>query len=346
MSAPSVSNVTEADSESLGITAVITLTLDAVMGNEISVYSVVAKRWPRIAAGIVVALGVAEFVVGGLTADSSLQLYVFAWATCTGGLWFLFEKAEQAISDDTRARIAAMLNAPTDSARIRAIPHHFAILFDKIFGLRHWSRRCFYRSCAASIVSSGLVLCLFIALGIGGWSVSTRDDTVGPWIEWRSAESSFGMVFPLFFILALVLNAIPDYLSLLETRWMVRQMEKGRSIVLLLVLDVIATAIIAFVSIWIVLAAGDTARFAAPWKVLTGKSYTSPFFYTAFFTSVWLWLYVASVFVSRALGSMRSGVGVLLSVTDVQKHPLRAMGFVTVMIVSVIFVLLMPLVLI
>ena len=46
-------------------------------------YSAVTKYWPRIAAGLVVAVGLIEFVVGGLTSDSDLELYGFAWATTT-----------------------------------------------------------------------------------------------------------------------------------------------------------------------------------------------------------------------------------------------------------------------
>ena len=68
-------------------------------------------------------------------------------------------------------------------------------------------------------------------------------------------------------------------------------------------------------------------------------------FYSAFFTSVWLWIYAASVLVSRVLLQMNSGVGFLLRVTDVERQPFRSMGFVSVIIVSVLFALGLPLVL-
>ncbi len=69
------------------------------------------------------------------------------------------------------------------------------------------------------------------------------------------------------------------------------------------------------------------------------------FFSSAFFTSVWLWLYAASVLVSRVLLRMNSGVGFLLRVTDVERQPFRSMGFVSVIIVSVLFALGLPFVL-
>ena len=60
---------------------------------------------------------------------------------------------------------------------------------------------------------------------------------------------------------------------------------------------------------------------------------------------VWLWLYAASVLVSRVLLRMNSGVGFLLRVTDVERQPFRSMGFVSVIIVSARFALGLPLVL-
>ena len=69
------------------------------------------------------------------------------------------------------------------------------------------------------------------------------------------------------------------------------------------------------------------------------------FFYSAFFTSAWLWLYAASVGVSRVLLRMNNGVGFLLRVTDVERQPFRSMGFVSVIIVSGLFAVGLPLVL-
>ena len=69
------------------------------------------------------------------------------------------------------------------------------------------------------------------------------------------------------------------------------------------------------------------------------------FFYSAFTTSVWLWVHAAAVLLSRVLLRMNNGIGFLLRVTDVERQPFRSMGFVSVIIVSVLFALGLPLVL-
>jgi hypothetical protein len=66
-------------------------------------YRTVTRYWPRIAVGLVVVVGIAEWVVEGLTSNGALEFYVFVWATATGGLWYIFEKAEGALSAETKA---------------------------------------------------------------------------------------------------------------------------------------------------------------------------------------------------------------------------------------------------
>jgi len=70
------------------------------------------------------------------------------------------------------------------------------------------------------------------------------------------------------------------------------------------------------------------------------------FFYSAFFTSAWLWLYALSVYASRGLVRMNHGVGFLLRASDVSRQPLRSIGFVSVVLLTMLFSLGLPLVLI
>lgn len=64
-----------------------------------------------------------------------------------------------------------------------------------------------------------------------------------------------------------------------------------------------------------------------------------------FFTFVWLWLYTASALASRVLVRMSGGLGLLLKVTDVEQQPFRSMGFTSVVLVSLLFLVGLPFVL-
>jgi hypothetical protein len=315
-------------------------------------FSIVGKHWHRIAGALVVLIGFAEFVVGGLTADSGLEMYIFAWATVTGSLWFLFEKAETTISDATRQRLVHALEESDARTLLQSIPSQFAALFDKIFGEKHFSRRCFYLSALASFVASVVVLGLFVATGFGGWSTTPIDsphDIPGlltiyhRWPEWGGYSATDAVSF---LAAAVYFNLIPDYLSLLETRWLIRWMEKGKGLVKGIAADIAATTVISMASVLLVLAAtGFPDGPTSPLDVVTGRSAYSVFFYTAFFTSVWLWLYAASVLLSRLLVKLNDGVGFLLNVTDMEQQPLRALGFVSILLVSGIFLVFLPAVL-
>ena len=162
--------------------------------------------------------------------------------------------------------------------------------------------------------------------------------------EWPTVNSTHVVSF---LASAVYFNILPDYLSLLETRWVIRWMEKGKGLLKWIAFDLAATASISMASVLLVLAAtGWPDGPTGPLDVVTGRSRFSIFFYTAFFTSVWLWLYGASVLISRLLVRVNAGVGFLLNVTDVRQSPLRAVGFVSILLVSAIFLLFLPVVLV
>jgi hypothetical protein len=110
----------------------------------------VTRYWPRIAAVLVGAIVWAELVGGWMTADSGVDFYLMAWAGATGGLWFLFEKAETALSEESRRSVARRVQAMDFRGTVESIPEHFASLMKHVFGERHLSARCFTRSSVAS----------------------------------------------------------------------------------------------------------------------------------------------------------------------------------------------------
>jgi hypothetical protein len=148
-----------------------------------------------------------------------------------------------------------------------------------------------------------------------------------------------------FMLLGLLLNVLPDYLSLLETRWLIGRMKRGR-VVPLLGLDVLLTTAIQLGVLWAIdtWTAGRAPPFD-PVDLIRGSYIWSPFFYSAFFTSVWLWIYGLAALVSQLLVRIGSGAGFLLRLTDIEDQPFRSMGFTAVVLVSVGFLIGLPFVL-
>ncbi|MFG1691130.1 hypothetical protein ACGF5M_03050 [Gemmatimonadota bacterium] len=326
------------------------------------VYRTVTRYWPRIAVGLVALAAFTEWIVGGLTADTSIELYLMAWAGVTSGLWFLSDTAEKTLSEESRTRVVNALRTPGVFSGLREVPIQFATLFDRVFGERHWSVKCIRRSFLAS-------LCAFLVLLVwkfsGGWTPNGFN------IDYDSALEAGGVFFARVALYVVVLNFIPDYLSLLQTRWFVSLLAQGRVAAgVVLLLDVVATATIAAVAMLIVnqirllsiapitaFPSGDVTipmgleAVGPTFRILVSPGRSLDFnlvqisFMTAFFTSVWLWIYAASVMVSRVLVRMGGGVGFLLRVTDVEKQPFRSMGFTSVVLVSLLFLVGLPFVL-
>ena len=324
-------------------------------------YFTVTKHWPRIAAGLVVLVGVVELVLGGLMADSGVEFYMMAWAGTTGGVWFLFEKAESALSESSRAQVTEWLTLTRFREGVSAIPEQFANLFDRVFGEQHLSWRCFLRSTLASAVMVSVLLTL---------------EATGPWTQGVTqvmtayAEGSepfvIALSLPGLVAGAVLLNVVPDYLSLLQTRYAIKWAQRSHRLLAVLVIDFLATLVVSFVFISVVATGaliavlveigppltqerfiepfvGESALFQGSRTLLA--SYVRIYFLSAFFTSVWLWLHMLTWAISRTLVRMSGGVGFLLRVTDVERQPFRSMGFVSVIITSALFALGLPLVL-
>jgi hypothetical protein len=335
-------------------------------------YTMVTKHWPRIAAGVVLTLGFIELVAGGLTANSSVEFYLMAWAGATGGLWFLFEKAERALSVETRRTVAERLQQADFRTAIQSLPDNFALLFDRVFGERHLTKHCFLRSCVASIASVAVLLAVALALDL---AFGFGADLSGELFPVQDGDMRALGVLAFTLLTLGAINVVPDYLSLLETRWAINLMRRSGRILPALIVDAVLTTIISAGAVAIgmlgVLALFEAASRIDP-SILTDATleteaafllsepapiavavrgavtFSQPIaiaFYSAFFTSAWLWLYAASVPVARLLLGLNSGVGFLLRVTDVERQPFRSLGFVAVVVTSIVFAAGVPFVL-
>ena len=188
--------------------------------------------------------------------------------------------------------------------------HHFCVLFDAVFGERHLSIRCFLRSSLASIVT---VLSLFVLFGPVLGLLNTRTLTT---IDLLHA-----------LILGAAINVIPDYVSLYETRWLLKRFETVRSFpgqVAVLVADLVITGAITWgaINAWQWVGPGG-GRMLSTVELLALFSVYSIFFYSTFLTSVWAWLYCSSLWFMRLF--TRSPLKYLL---DVEKQPVQTTALV------------------
>jgi hypothetical protein len=165
----------------------------------------------------------------------------------------------------------------------------------------------------------------------------------------------------------LITNWIPDYLSLVESRYIIGKMARASSWarrIGYLVLDAGATLAISFFSIHMGMVlllpvvspvmdvevgcltpasySIDTAvelfvaglRFESPAGTINYDA-TGIYIYSTFLTSVWVWLYLGGGFVLRAFVALRgAGTG---REDVIGRHPLRAMGLLLLVLFSAVF---------
>ncbi|MEO1471105.1 MAG: hypothetical protein AAFV86_18825, partial [Pseudomonadota bacterium] len=127
----------------------------------------------------------------------------------------------------------------------------FVSLFDAVFGARHLSLKCFVRSAIASLIAVA-----------GIWMLMGEAGTFALRLE---AELGLGAVL----VIALGVNVVADYVSLLETRWLLGQMHRIRSTwaqALVLVADALVSGAIIWAAIalyvWSPLYEGEIDSFA------------------------------------------------------------------------------------
>lgn len=138
-------------------------------------------------------------------------IYGASWVTITGGVWALFERAETVVAPAIKAEISMWLRN-LKGPSIRAWPHTFVQVFDRVFGSRHVSWRCFVRSALASFASIVVVVLVWGALRPS---------------EFRAFVAEEGAATGLIVVLGsgALVNVFPDYLSLLETRFVIGRMK-------------------------------------------------------------------------------------------------------------------------
>jgi hypothetical protein len=157
----------------------------------------------------------------------------------------------------------------------------------------------------------------------------------------------------------LALNVLPDYLSLLKTRYSIqvcRTLNSNVTIAGVLLLDLLGSALIAsiylglfdvfMITVFPPEGGRNTLSLRNIWGTIniafTLRSGTPPdlapplgvWFYSNFMASLWLWLYVLASLVLRLAQRMEKGVVVAKRVLDIERQPFMSLAVVCILMTS------------
>jgi len=264
-----------------------------------------------------------------------------AGGVLAGIVWKFFERVEAVLTDQTKLEIALWLRVRRTETGIIAEqavswPDTFRSLFDRVFGAKHWTWPCFWRSTVATV--------LLLLIGI----IITFGKRSGPALFSSKKPFVWAMLMWLGFLI------VAAFLSLLKTR-RILDIVKGRNPLGYLLFDTAANLYIASPAylFWTValapltpLTLKEAVKEAMPLLVQPGdltaqvliaaSSYGSAWLiFPPCFTSIWLWLYAGSGFLLKAARRFDIGFEWFNRHFDIEKKPLQSIGLVAGALVAV-----------
>ena len=268
-------------------------------------------------------------------------------------LWYLITfklmwDADSLLADEARTAYSNRLRQIEVSGGFAdRWPSFFILSFDKFFGEKIISAARFKRSVAVSTTVVGMV-----TIAWGGTSpelFKAAYERVGR--DWASMYSAV-------IVAAWFFNLLPDFISAVETRYLMGRIANYRSraaATVIIVLDLIFTtlifvltyhAVIHFLPIALDISKNlrkywELFEYYNYWESLSWMFRNAPtmsvdtpgqltigiFFYSTFFASIWLWVFVLAHFSMLAIRPLTRLVGGLKWI-DSTIYPLRAIGFV------------------
>ena len=260
--------------------------------------------------------------------------YLGGGAALATFIFFLFQAAHLAMNEEGRKAFGRWVVNSDSNTMWYTLGQQFRVVFESVFGREHGTLFCFKRSVAASFLS--FIFCYFIL------SVLVFDGAILENFTWTVL------------LLPLVLNFIPDNISLWQTRYFINYLSNRTSllrIVAILVVDSALTLLIVYVAFAILYFFDSPVnpgglytpiRFIDQF-IVEPNLFTLAVLVTSFLTSVWLWVFIIGVTLSLILKRIN---GVWKKVTnlkwiDFDNNALHAVGliamFATIIIYSVVY---------
>jgi|ERR1022692_1608013 hypothetical protein len=256
---------------------------------------------------------------------------------CAGGVYKLLDWCDDNLRAESRQELTRWLT--NDSSNIPA--QVFAGLIDLVFGRRVRSVNFFLRSCAASLLALTLVLFVYVRY------VRANTDVA---LDFKND------VVPIFILYGLA-SLLPAYVSISISRSVVLTMAARPTtlrIAALTFIDFVLKVALGSLTVYsasLILHFGMSAAWQQAWHSLVsfywdGKTLL-PFynsngvaygllFYPVFFSSTWIWLYIASGAVTKMIARIKALSRFFIKTMDIEKHPLRSAGLVLVLLTFVV----------
>jgi len=235
-----------------------------------------------------------------------------------------------------------ILNINTEQ---RKLFNPFRKMFEFVFGENHFSWKCFLRSTIASLFLFALFYRnLYFTTEVADFDIAGREMLLSmiPFILFTSI--------------------VPDYISLYQTRYILSKFEDGSSFkktISLLLIDFILTFTI--VSFFLITATFIFKSqmwdmfvfdFKETWnsiktrdnyeQVMNGSSYGIYFPYglfiaSAFFTSIWLWLYLLTSTAFRLIALPKETLQISKKIFNIEKEPIKCLGQLIIVLIIIIY---------
>ncbi len=289
-----------------------------------------------------------------------------AWGFFVSIIIPVFGIMEAVASQNLRMRLAdgiIRVGTPTALTSIET-PQPFVRIFDRVFGEKHLTPKCAWMSIIASLAAVAFLTILWALINPNAWQhfleysqeiikTTSLGNIPTPWgllSEVLSPGISAAIVF---FALAAMLNLLPDYISLLETRLILNRVlhnPNKKQLFKVLILDAGFNAFIfAFFGVALSLFLmnllldaniGAVEFFIVIWRCLTFQTIGEiPFwilFYSTFFTSALLWLFMLANFLARLLFSLGLIGNRIIMSLKIEEYPICSSGIILIIFMTII----------
>jgi hypothetical protein len=309
-----------------------------------------------------------------------LDIFYFTgtWFTILGVIFYRYERWERFAKESDRDAFRRWLRQPTLGRAIPSSwPRPFIASFDKFFGEKHFSWRCFLKSCIASFAFAVLTCLFFYIWHHKSLYEALQENTDNKWL----LAIRFG-TYPL------ILNFIPDYIALLKSRAIVYYLGTHNvgtkpPTIRIILFDLFINFIISSTALFLFcIMTGyqieDKQRFwirpipdpGMPDPPLGEPFYLtirytvhdffvgavffynsfSIFFYSTFFTSVWIWSFVVAGFIIKLLRRIDERMKSLnfrrfVDEEAMNKEPIACYGYILTVKVAIPIIIFIDLIL-